>query len=133
MAFCAVSLFSDTHCILNELSLSIEAVKNGSFSQTQEGEGFQETGVFPLSFGFALVTTEKAISSSDRVAFRAERQNGRGCISLQVLVKNKKSIVVAGFVVCQDCSCFSEESTRLLTRSFMPSLLIKELHTALKL
>lgn len=50
----------------------------------KRGEGFQETGVFPLSFGFTLVSAEKAIISSDGVAFRAERENKRTYICTSV-------------------------------------------------
>lgn len=40
--------------------------------------------MLPLSFGFTLVRAEKAISSSDGMAFGAERENGTGCISSPV-------------------------------------------------
>lgn len=57
-------------------------------------------------------------------AFRGERESDRGCISSQVLVRNKK------YCCCWVCSCFSEEGATLLTTSFVPSLLIKALHEA---
>lgn len=54
--------------------------------------------MFPFSFGFTLVRAEKAVSSPDRAASRAERENGRGCVSSHVLVRNKK------YCCCWVCS-----------------------------
>lgn len=41
---------------------------------------FQETGAFPLSFGFTLVGAEKVIGLCDIGTFRARRNSGDGCL-----------------------------------------------------
>lgn len=40
---------------------------------SRRNKGFQETGVFPMSFGFTLV---KAVSSYDRVALEPRGKKG---------------------------------------------------------
>lgn len=69
----------------------METVKNSSPCADTQLKCFQETGAFPLSFGFPLVCVEKAVSSFDAVAFRAEWENGRACA--QVFVQNKCIVV----------------------------------------